>query len=310
MSGSTAGLQLAEPPGPYFEPCLVVSYFFCLPAGPRIPAFFVFLSTLFPESFSTPNFGLGQRTDLSFQLPLTFLKTRKKIFFFTRTRGILRTGKTSKIQKSYSFLMVFIPGHHPFQVPKQGFPEPSWHFCLLFLAWNQTPSIPLPPLWVSSTSYHLPAELVLWARHRGEHFRRASHVILVSPLREVPIPSSQTPSTKEETWGWRDKVTCLNSHGQSVAAEGLEVGLPDPEALLSTSTHCPPVDLCFRKSFPSTEAQRHRMTRTNKGVLEEYSGPQRDTGRPLAPPMTTGLSDFNLDVWQRMLSSQHTEGKL
>lgn len=47
--------SLAKPLGPYFESCLVISYFFCIPAGPRIPAFSFFF--LFPESFSAPKFG-------------------------------------------------------------------------------------------------------------------------------------------------------------------------------------------------------------------------------------------------------------
>lgn len=43
-----------------------------------------------------------------------FLKTRKQILFFVRTED----WENFKIQKSYSFLTVFIPGHHLFLVPK------------------------------------------------------------------------------------------------------------------------------------------------------------------------------------------------
>lgn len=47
----------AKPLEPYFESCLVISYFFCIPAGPRIPGFSFFC--LFPGSFSAPKFGLA-----------------------------------------------------------------------------------------------------------------------------------------------------------------------------------------------------------------------------------------------------------
>lgn len=55
---------------------------------------------------------------MSSQLHLKLLKTRKKIFLLIKTGDTLRIGKISKIWKSYSSLMVIIPDHFPFQVPK------------------------------------------------------------------------------------------------------------------------------------------------------------------------------------------------
>lgn len=54
---------------------------------------------------------------MSFQLHLIFLKIRNKVFFSIRTGDTLRTGKTSEIQKPYSFLVVIISSHHPLQFP-------------------------------------------------------------------------------------------------------------------------------------------------------------------------------------------------
>ena len=45
------------------------------------------------------------------------LENQEKIIFFIRTEA----WENFKIQKSYSFLMAFTPGHHPFPVPK-GYP--------------------------------------------------------------------------------------------------------------------------------------------------------------------------------------------
>lgn len=55
MSGSTTGVGLVTPSGPYFE--------LCLGAGPKVPAFF-----LFPGSSSFPNSpGLGHVFPATFE---------------------------------------------------------------------------------------------------------------------------------------------------------------------------------------------------------------------------------------------------
>lgn len=172
-------------------------------------------------------------------------------------------------------------------------------------SWSETPRISFLPSCASNTSYHLLSTHSFWAGLYGKQLSILSHVILTSPLREGLTLSNLIPPTSEETAGRRDEVTCLNSHGQKVATKGLEQGLPDTEA--------PPTSLCgplLQEALPSTEAWRHRGTRTNTGVPEDPSGAPTGAGRPLAPLMTTWLSDSTLNGWQHTLTTQQTQKKL
>ena len=166
--------------------------------------------------------------------------------------------------------MVFIPGHHLFLVPKG-------HHLFLRLTDISGMKSDLQYLFhscvlaVAATTYH-----------ENTYLGQAPWRILQDNISCDPhLPSeggsNTIPSNTVQQRGNLELKT--GSHLPEPTQSGkllrdLEVGHLDPEVLLSTSTHWFSVDLCFRRSFPSTEAQRHRMMRTNRDVQEEYSGPK------------------------------------
>lgn len=203
--------------------------------------------------------------------------------------------------------MVIVPDHHPFQVPKvRGVPKPSWHFYLLFRACNGTPRISLPLLCISSLSCHLPSLTLDWALWEILQCIISCHPHLASEGGSNTIQSNtihQRGIWGLERWSHLPEFTWPVCGSQRTRSAWPWSHALDHYTLSS-------LDLCFRKPFSSMEAWTHRMTRTNKGVLEDHSGAPKDSERQMTPLMTTGLSDFNLSVWQCTLSNQHTQKRL
>lgn len=68
-------------------------------------------------------------------------------------------------------------------------------------------------------------------------------------------------------------------------------------------------DLCFRKFFPSRDTRSCRMIRTSHSVSESTQEPPKHK-EDIGTSDDHRLSDFNLNVWQHMLSNQHIQKRL